>query len=105
MITGILLIGLGITLVYREIKKKTGAEQSTRLPVMVEAVGRAVGTQIGTMNTMNHNMDTILEKLTALERLDNILEKLTALQRNLIDSETRVDILEKTCEIKCGYSP
>ena len=36
-IAGILLIGSGITLVYREIRKKTGAEQSTRLPVIVEA--------------------------------------------------------------------
>ncbi len=32
---------------------------------MIEAVGRAVSTQTV---TMNHNMDNIMEKLTALQR-------------------------------------
>ncbi|XDV25370.1 hypothetical protein PO909_029295 [Leuciscus waleckii] len=65
MITGFLLIGLGIALVYRGIKKTVTAVQSPRLPVMIEAVGRAVSTQTG---TMNHNMYNIMEKLTALQR-------------------------------------
>ena len=65
--------------------------QNTRLAVMVEAVGRAVGTQIvtmtnmshklDTMNTMVQKLDTILERLSALDRLDNILGKLTVLAR------------------------
>ncbi len=43
MITGILLIGLGFALGYRRIKKTGTAVQSlTRLPVMIEAVGRVV---------------------------------------------------------------
>ncbi len=43
MITGILLIGLGFALGYRRIQKTGTAVQSlTRLPVMIEAVGRAV---------------------------------------------------------------
>ena len=91
MITGLLLIGSGIALVYREIKVKTGTEQITRLPVMVEAVGRAVGTQIVTLNSMSHKLDTviimgpkldtILERQSALDKLDNILGKLMVLAR------------------------
>ncbi|XDV21767.1 hypothetical protein PO909_026788 [Leuciscus waleckii] len=66
MITGFLLFGLGIALVYRGIKKTVTAVQNpTRLPVMIEAVGRAVSTQTV---TMNHYMDNIMEKLTALQR-------------------------------------
>ncbi len=43
MITGLLLIGLGFALGYRRIKETETAVQSlTRLPVMIEAVGRAV---------------------------------------------------------------
>ncbi len=42
MITGLLLIGLGFALGYRRIQKTGTAVQSlTRLPVMIEAVGRA----------------------------------------------------------------
>ncbi|ROJ62529.1 hypothetical protein DPX16_21515 [Anabarilius grahami] len=66
MITGLLLIGLGIALVYREIRKTVTAVQNlTRLPVMIEAVGIAVSTETG---TINRNMDNIMEKLTALQR-------------------------------------
>ncbi len=46
MITGILLIGLGFTLGYRKIRKTGTAVQSlTRLPVLIEAVGRAVSNE------------------------------------------------------------
>ncbi len=66
MITGILLIGLGFALGYRKIQKTGTAVQSlTRLPVMTEAVGRAVSIETG---TINRNMDSIKEKLMALQR-------------------------------------
>ncbi len=62
---GILLFGLGVTLGYRKIQKTGTAVQSlTRLPVLIEAVGRAVSNET---ETINRNMDTIMMKLTALE--------------------------------------
>ncbi len=65
MITGILLIGLGFVLGYRKIQKTGTAVQSlTRLPVLVEAVGRAVSIET---ETINRNMDSITMKLTALQ--------------------------------------
>ncbi len=65
MITGILLIGLGFALGYRKIQKTGTAVQSlTRLPVLVEAVGRAVSIET---ETINRNMDSITMKLTALQ--------------------------------------
>ncbi len=51
MITGLLLIGLGFALGYRRIQKTGTAVQSlTRLPVMIEAVGRAVSIETETIN-------------------------------------------------------
>ncbi len=76
MITGLLLIGLGFALGYRRIQKTGTAVQSlTRLPVMFEAVGRAVSIET---ETINRNMDSSRRssrlckgKLTALEiRMD-----------------------------------
>ncbi len=65
MITGILLIGLGFALGYRKIRKTGTAVQSlTRLPVWIEAVGRAVNNET---ETINRNMDAIMLKLTALQ--------------------------------------
>ncbi len=65
MITGILLIGLGFALGYRKIQKTGTAVQSlTRLPVLIEAVGRAVSIET---ETINRNMDSITMKLTALQ--------------------------------------
>ncbi len=65
MITGILLIGLGFTLGYRKIRKTGTAVQSlTRLPVLIEAVGRAVSNET---ETINRNMDAIMMNLTALQ--------------------------------------
>ncbi|ROI69458.1 hypothetical protein DPX16_14398 [Anabarilius grahami] len=65
MITGLLLIGLGFALVYREIRKTVTAVQNpTRLLVMIEAVGRAVSIETG---TINRKMDNIMENLTALQ--------------------------------------
>ncbi len=69
MITGILLIGLGFALSYRRIQKTGTVVQSlTRLPVMIEAVGRAVSIET---ETINRNMDSIMEKLMALQRKIN----------------------------------
>ncbi len=65
MITGILLIGLGFALGYRKIQKTGTAVQSLkRLPVLIEAVGRAVSIET---ETINWNMDSITMKLTALQ--------------------------------------
>ncbi len=65
MITGILLIGLGFALGYRKIRKTgTAAQSLTRLPVLIEAVGRAVSNET---ETINRNMDAIMLKLTALQ--------------------------------------
>ncbi len=51
MITGILLIGLGFALGYQRIQKTGTAVQSlTRLPVMIEAVGRVVSIETETIN-------------------------------------------------------
>ncbi len=64
-ITGIWLIGLGFALGYRKIQKTGTAVQSlTRLPVLIEAVGRAVSIET---ETINRNMDSITMKLTALQ--------------------------------------
>ena len=65
MITGYLLIGLGIALVYLKIRKLETAVKGPKLPDMFEAVGRAIGAQTV---VINHNMDNILEKLVALQR-------------------------------------
>ncbi len=55
-----------LALGYRRIKETGTAVQSlTRLPVMIEAVGRAVSIET---ETINRNMDSITEKLTALQR-------------------------------------
>ncbi len=74
MITGLLLIGLGFALGYQRIQKTGTAVQSlTRLPVMTEAVGRAVSIET---ETINRNMDSIMEKLTALQRkIDDIRDQ------------------------------
>ena len=65
MITGYLLIGLGIALVYRKIRKPETAVRGPKLPNMIVAVGRAVGAQTV---VINRNMENILEKLVALQR-------------------------------------
>ncbi len=65
MITGILLIGLGFALGYRRIQKTGTAVQSpTRLPVLIEAVGRAVSIET---ETINRNMDSTVENSVLLK--------------------------------------
>ncbi len=72
MIRGILLIGLGFALGYRRIQKTGTAVQSpTRLPVWLKHVGRAVSIET---ETINRNMDSIKEKLTALQRENDYME-------------------------------
>ncbi len=89
MITGLLLIGLGFALGYRRIQKTGTAVQSlTRLPVMIEAVGRAVSIET---ETINRNMDSIMEKLTALQRK--------------IDIGDQKWTKRAAVELECGYSP
>ncbi len=66
MITGLLLIGLGFALGYRRIQKTGTAVQSlTRLPVMIEAVGRAVSIETETINyiyiTFSHLADAFIQ--------------------------------------------
>ena len=65
MITGFLLIGLGIALVYRKIRKSETAVKGPKLSDMFEAVGRAISAQTV---VINRNMENILEKLVALQR-------------------------------------
>ena len=66
MVTGFLLIELGIGLVYRVTKKTgTAVHSPTMLPGLIDAVGRAVSTQTV---AINRNMDNIMEKLAALQR-------------------------------------
>ena len=74
-----MLIGLGTALVYRKIKETVTAVKSPlRLPDMIEALGRAVGTQTV---AIHRDMDNIL---AAINRdMDNNTEKFTALQRKL----------------------
>ena len=61
MITGYLLIGLGIALVYRKIRGSVTAVQNfTKLPDMIDGAGRAVSTQTA---IMSRNMETWTELL------------------------------------------
>ena len=74
MVTGLLLIGLGIGLVCRVAKKTgTAVRSPTMLPGLIDAVGRAVSTQTV---AMSRNMDNIVEKLPALQRqMDRFVEQ------------------------------
>ena len=65
MITGYLLMGLVIALVYRKIQKLETAVKDPKLPNIFEAVGRAIGAQTV---VINRSMDNISEKLVALQR-------------------------------------
>ena len=64
-----MLIGVGIALVRWEIKDiretRLAAKSPIGLPVMIEAVGRAVGSQTVAIRS---NLDNILERLTAMQK-------------------------------------
>ena len=73
MITGYLLIGLGIALVYRKTRKSETAIKSPKLPNMIVEVGRAIGAHTV---VINRNMENILEKLVALQmRMDRFCDQ------------------------------
>ena len=75
MITGLLLIGLGIALIYRGNQRtETAVKSPMKLPGMIGAVGRAVGTQTVAIQNLNRNMDNIMEKFSALQRRMDRLE-------------------------------
>ena len=57
VVTGLLLIGLGIGLVYRVTRTGTAVQSPTKLPGIIKAVSRAVSTQTV---AMNRNMDNIM---------------------------------------------
>ncbi len=51
----------------------TAVQSLTRLPVMTEAVGRVVSIET---ESINRNMDSIMEKLTALQKkIDDIRDQ------------------------------
>ncbi len=71
MITGLLLIGLGFALGYRKILKTGTAVQSlTRLP-MTGLKQWEERSALRLTETINCNMDSIMEKLTALQKKIN----------------------------------
>ncbi len=66
MITGILLDWIRLCPgLSKNSETGTAVQSLTRLPVVIEAVGRAVSIET---ETINRNMDSIMEKLTALQR-------------------------------------
>ncbi|XP_061760054.1 uncharacterized protein LOC133554787 isoform X2 [Nerophis ophidion] len=68
VITGHLLVGLGIALVYRQIRKTMAATQGAqRLFNAMEGLCRAVGTQTCANSELNRKMDLILEKFAEKE--------------------------------------
>ncbi|XP_027130629.1 uncharacterized protein LOC113744580 [Larimichthys crocea] len=108
MMTSVLLIGSGIALLHRGMRKTLAAVQSpVKLPVMIEELSRAVGSLNETLNrhmeniralnrkvdditkTMNRNMVTItgaMDNIKINRDMDNITEKLTVLQRALAEA-------------------
>ena len=76
-----MLIGLGIALVYREIRGSvTAVKISTKLPDMIEGVGKAVSTQTAIMNRNMENMDRAISAQNVVidRKMGIILEKLSA---------------------------
>ena len=67
MFLGLLLIGAGIVLVRWEIKDRLAIKSPVGLPVMIEALGRAVSTQT---LAAKGNMDN-MEQLMAMQRMMN----------------------------------
>ena len=89
-----MLIGLGTALVYRKIKETVTAVKSPlRLPDMIEALGRAVGTQTV---VIHRDMDNILAVIN--RDMDNNMEKFTALQMKLDRNGELLKKWEKTSE-------
>src|SRR4029434_2945645 len=69
MITGFLPIGLGGTLVYRKISP-------LRLPEMIDALGRVVGTQtVASNRQMDNNKEMFTALQVKLDRIEDLLLK------------------------------
>ena len=77
MITGFLLFGLGATLIYRKIKETATAVISPiRLPEMIDALGRAVGTQTVVSNRLiDNNKEMFTAMQMKLDRIEDLLQK------------------------------
>ena len=97
MITGHLLIGMGIALVYRKICKTAGAPGAPRLPVMLIELSKAVAAQSGAINDLrrlltsnsgnielvDRKVDLISDRLLSQQadrKMDTILDKLQDLR-------------------------
>lgn len=85
MITGFLLIGFCIFLVYQQILKTRAAVHGPqRLPLMIFEVGKAVGTQTVAISELRAELSHLKAELPDLTPdVDVTLEKLSALQRNM----------------------
>ena len=77
MITGFLLFGLGATLIYRKIKETATAVISPlRLPEMIDALGRVVGTQtVASNRQMDNNKEMFTALQMKLDRIEDLLLK------------------------------
>ena len=89
MITGYLLIGLGITLVYRGIRKTVSAVHSpTKLPDLIDGVSRAVSAQtVGINRNMENTLERAVSALTVVihRKMDIILESAVNAQTVVIN--------------------
>ena len=70
MVVGHVLLGIGAALIYRKIGT-TAAERkiAPNLPVMINELGKAVGTQTTLILGLKREMDLISEKVTALQMM------------------------------------
>src|SRR4029434_6040597 len=76
VITGFLLFGLGATLIYRKIKETATAVISPlRLPEMIDALGRVVGTQTVASNSQMDNKEMFTAMQMKLDRIEDLLQK------------------------------
>ena len=77
MITGFLLFGLGATLIYRKIKETATAVISpVRLPEMIDALGRVVGTQtVASNRQIDNNKEMFTAMQMKLDRIEDLLQK------------------------------
>ena len=75
MITGFLLFGLGATLIYRKIKE-TAVISPLRLPEMIDALGRVVGTQtVASNRQIDNNKEMFTAMQMKLDRIEDLLQK------------------------------
>ena len=72
-----MLIGLGTALVYRKIKETVTAVKSPlRLPDMIDALGRVVGTQtVASNRQIDNNKEMFTAMQMKLDRIEDLLQK------------------------------